>query len=135
MLDTNICSYIMRKHPIEVLDRLHSLAGKKHRIVISAITYSELRYGAIGKKASPKHNHIVDEFMQRVDSVIPWDKVSVEHSSDIKKHLSDRGTPISNNDIAIAGNAIANDCILVTNNSSEFSRIPELKLENWVNHN
>ncbi len=57
----------------------------KDRIVISAITYAELRFGAIGKKASPKHNLIVDEFMERIDSVLPWGKGAVEETTKIKK--------------------------------------------------
>jgi len=123
----------MRNRPKEVLDKLISLVSKRNKIVISAITYSELRYGAIGKKASPKHNIIIDEFMERIDSVLAWDKDSVDESAKIKKHLSDLGTPIGINDIAIAGNAIATDCILVTNNTSEFIRIPNLIIQDWVN--
>jgi tRNA(fMet)-specific endonuclease VapC len=122
----------MRNHPIEVLNKLQERVNSRHRIVVSAITYSELRYGAIGKKASPKHNIIVNDFMQRIDSIMAWDKNSVDESTHIKKYLSDLGKPIGNNDIAIAGNALAKGCILVTNNVSEFSRVPHLIIEDWV---
>ena len=132
MLDTNICSYIMKNHPQEVLEKLQNMVNKRHRIVVSAITYSELRYGAIGKKASPKHNTIVSEFMERIDGVIAWDKHSVDEATKVKKYLSDKGMLIGNNDIAIAGNAIAHSCVLVTNNTGEFTRVPNLVLENWV---
>jgi len=132
MLDTNICSYIMKAHPQEVLEKLQNMVNKRHRIVISAITYSELRYGAIGKKASPKHNEIVNEFMERVDGVIAWDKKSADEATSVKKHLSEQEILIGNNDIAIAGNAIAHCCVLVTNNTGEFKRVPKLALENWV---
>lgn len=121
----------MREHPQEVLEKLQSRVNEKHRIVISAITYSELRYGAIGKKASPKHNEIVNEFMERIDGVIAWDKNSVDEATKVKKHLTDKGSLISNNDIAIAGNAIAHCCVLVTNNTGEFKRVLNLALENW----
>ncbi len=134
MLDTNICSYIIRNHPREVITKLQDIVQKRHRIVVSAITYSELKYGAIGKKASPKHVEIVADFMQRVDAIIPWDRNSVDEATKIKKYLSDKGQLIGNNDIAIAGNAIAHSCVLVTNNTGEFVRIPHLKLENWVNN-
>lgn len=133
MLDTNICSFIMRKHPKKVLETLQFHVNHRDRIVISAITYSELRYGAIGKRASPKHNIIVDEFMERIDSVLSWDYAAVNESTRIKKTLSEQGNIISNNDIAIAGHAISANAILITNNTKEFIRVDNLTLEDWVN--
>jgi tRNA(fMet)-specific endonuclease VapC len=128
----NICSSIMRERPINVLKVLQAHLENKDRIVVSAITYAEMRFGAIGKKASPKHNTIVDEFMSRIDSVLSWDKEAVDATTDIKKALSDKGTPIGANDTAIAGHAIASDCVLVTNNTKEFERVPALHLEDWT---
>ena len=132
MLDTNICSFIMREQPLSVLNALQAHVENRDRIVISAITYSELRFGAIGKKASPRHNFIIDEFMVRVDAVLAWDKAAVEMTSKIKKLLSDQGNLIGNNDTMIAGHAISANCILVTNNTKEFKRVPELALEDWA---
>ncbi|MDP4530069.1 PIN domain-containing protein [Alkalimonas delamerensis] len=131
MLDTNICSFIMRERPETLLKVLQGHVENKDRLVISAITYAELRFGAIGKKASPKHNLIVDQFMERVDAVLPWDKAAVETTATIKRYLAERGTPIGANDAAIAGNAIAAGCVLVTNNTREFERVPDLRIEDW----
>ena len=132
MLDTNICSFIMRERPVSVLASLQNHVENRDRIVISAITYAELRFGAIGKKASPKHNMIVDEFMERIDGVLAWDKGAVEATSKIKKILNEQGNPIGNNDTMIAGHAISVKCILVSHNTREFERVPELILEDWV---
>ncbi|MCP4285061.1 MAG: type II toxin-antitoxin system VapC family toxin [Gammaproteobacteria bacterium] len=132
MLDTNICSFIMRQHPESVLNRLQEHVEHRNRIVISAITYAELRFGAIGKKASPKHNRIVDEFLTRIDAILAWDQDAVEATTIIKKTLSDQGTPIGNNDSMIAGHAISKACVLVTNNTKEFERVPGLTVEDWV---
>lgn len=132
MLDTNICSYVMRERPESVLKALQAHVEHKDKIVVSAITYAELRFGAIGKKASPKHNVIVDEFMDRLDDVFAWDQEAVESTAKIKKALSDKGTPIGNNDSMIAGHAISSGCVLVTNNTKEFERVPDLVLENWA---
>lgn len=131
LLDTNICSYIMRERPESVLTELQSRVMHRDRIVISAITYAELRFGAIGKKSSPKHNVIVDEFMARIDAVLAWDKGAVEATAQIKRYLSDKGTPIGNNDTMIAGHAVSEGCILVTNNRKEFDRVPDLEIEDW----
>jgi tRNA(fMet)-specific endonuclease VapC len=132
MLDTNICSFIMRQRPEIVLSVLQSHVDKRDRIVISAITYAELRFGAIGKKASQKHNMIVNEFMERVDGVLAWDQLAVDETTQIKKTLSDQGNPIGNNDTMIAGHAISEGCVLVTNNTREFERVPDLQIEDWT---
>lgn len=132
MLDTNICSFIMRERPLYLLKVLQAHVENKDRIVVSAITYAEMRFGAIGKKASPKHNVIVDEFMSRVDSVLAWDQSAVEATTVVKKDLSDKGTPISVNDTSIAGHAIASGCVLVTNNTREFERVEGLHIEDWT---
>lgn len=132
MLDTNICSFIMREQPISLLEKLQAHVEKRDRIVISAITYAELRFGAIGKKASPKHNILVNAFMERLNAVLPWDREAVDATTLIKKHLSDKGTPIGPNDTMIAGHALSSGCILVTNNTKEFSRVPDLPIEDWV---
>lgn len=132
MLDTCICSFIMREQPITVLQKLQTVVGKQHRIVISAITYQEMQYGLLGKKASPKHAVLVEDFLKRVDEVLPWDKAAVDATTEVKRDLMAKGTPIGNNDTAIAGHAIATDCVLVTNNTREFKRVSGLNLEDWV---
>ncbi|WP_447873221.1 type II toxin-antitoxin system VapC family toxin [Serratia fonticola] len=132
MLDTNICSFIMREQPEAVIKRLEQAVLRNHRIVVSAITYAEMRFGAIGKKASPRHAQLVDAFCARLDAVLAWDLAAVDATTKVKVALSAAGTSIGPNDTAIAGHAIAADAILVTNNTREFVRVPDLKLEDWV---
>ena len=132
MLDTCICSFLMREHPEAVIRRLAAEVGRGNRIVISAITYAELRYGQVGKKASPKHKVLVDEFVRRLDAVIAWDLRAVDTTVEVMRQLNAAGTPIGPNDTAIAGHAIAIGCTLVTNNVREFSRVPGLVYEDWV---
>ena len=121
----------MRKRPVKLLETLQKHVINRDKIVISAITYAELRFGAIGKKASPKNNLIVDEFMERVDSVLAWGEEAVEETARIKKMLSDQGNSIGTNDTMIAGHAIAVQSVLVTNNVREFERVPGLNYEDW----
>ncbi len=132
MLDTCICSFIMRERPDTVLKRLAAEVGRSNRIVISAITYSEMRYGQIGKKASPRHKTMVDEFVKRLDAVLPWDQKAVDATLEVKRRLTDTGSIIGANDTAIAGHAIASESTLVTNNLREFSRVSGLKYEDWA---
>ena len=132
MLDTNTCSFLIRKKPEYLLEKLQRTAQAGHPIVVSAITYAELTFGAVNKKASPKMAGIVSEFAERLDGVIAWDKIAVERSTQIKKELESVGTPIEYNDTLIAGHAIAVNTILVADNVREFSRVDKLKYENWV---
>ncbi|USX24194.1 type II toxin-antitoxin system VapC family toxin [Oxalobacteraceae bacterium OTU3CINTB1] len=131
MLDTYICSFIMREHPVSVLQRLTEKVAQNNRIVISAATYAEMRYGQIGKKASPKHKNLVDEFVKRLDAVLPWDQAAVDATIEVKTQLTKAGSVIGENDIAIAGHAISTGCVVVTNNVREFSRVPGLSYEDW----
>ncbi|PHN29908.1 type II toxin-antitoxin system VapC family toxin [Pseudomonas sp. ICMP 460] len=132
MLDTCICSFIMRERPECVLDRLAAEVARNNRIVISAITYAEMRYGQVGKKASPKHKTLVDEFVKRLDEVLPWGLAAVDATVEVKRSLTEHGLIIGQNDTAIAGHAIATECTLVTNNVREFSRVAGLSYEDWV---
>ncbi|MEE8059487.1 MAG: type II toxin-antitoxin system VapC family toxin [Pseudomonadales bacterium] len=132
MLDTNICSFLIRNKPDYLLDKLQKTVQSGHQVVISSITYAELSFGAASKKASPKMAGIVTDFVERLDTVLPWDKKAIEHSTIIKTELESSGTPISHNDTLIAGHAIAEGSLLVTDNVREFSRVTGLLFENWV---
>ncbi|KIC86403.1 type II toxin-antitoxin system VapC family toxin [Pantoea agglomerans] len=132
MLDTNICSFIMREQPAAVIKRLEQAVLRNHRIVVSAITYAEMRFGTIGRKASPRHAQLVDAFCARLDAILPWDRAAVDATTEIKAALTAAGTPIGPNDTAIAGHAIAAGAVLVTNNTREFARVPGLVLEDWA---
>ena len=120
------------ERPESVLTELQARVQHSDRIIISAITYAELRFGAIGKKSSPRHNVIVDEFIARIDAVLAWDMAAAEETVKIKKRLSDKGPPIGNNDIMIAGHAVSANSVLVTNNKKEFKRVPDLEIEDWT---
>ncbi|OWO67980.1 VapC toxin family PIN domain ribonuclease [Vibrio cholerae] len=109
------------------------MVSKRHRVVISVVTYQEMQYGLLGKKASPKHAVLVEEFLKRVDAILPFDKAAADAAISVKRDLMQKGTPIGNNDTAIAGHALATGCTLITNNSREFQRVNELLIEDWVN--
>lgn len=133
MLDTNICSFIIREQPEAVQKRLEQAVLRGHRIVVSAITYLEMRFGATGPKASPRQVQLVDEFCARLDAILPCDRAAVDATTDNRVAPRLAGTPIGQNDTAIACHAIAAGAILVTNNTRRFERVPGLLMEDWVN--
>lgn len=132
MLDTNICSYIMRERPASVLERLQEVATSQHRIVISVITYYEMLLGTVGRNASPRHARLVEAFVSRLSTILPWEAASAERATRIKQDLAAKGTPVGGNDTMIAGHALAAECVLVTNNTREFVRVIGLRIEDWA---
>ena len=132
MLDTNICSFLMRARQPAIEARLIAAADSGSLIVVSAITYAELRYGATGPNASTKHAVMVSEFALRLDGILPWDAAAVDRAAELRAELRRRGTPIGDNDVAIAGHALAAGATLVTNNLREFGRVPNLSVDDWT---
>lgn len=130
MLDTCICSFIMREQPEAVLKRLEQAVLLGHRIVISAITWAEISLAA--RETGPAAQQLADAFAARLDAILPWDRAAVDATTDVKVALCLAGTPIGPNDTTIAGHAIAADAVLVTNNVREFVRVPGLLMEDWV---
>jgi tRNA(fMet)-specific endonuclease VapC len=133
MLDTNICSFIMRERPAQVLQRLQAAVEAQNSIVISVITYYEMLLGVIGRNASPRHAALVDAFVARLSAILPWERGAAEEAMRIRRDLNAKGMPIGSNDIMIAGHARAAECVLVTNNMREFSRVKGLRVEDWSN--
>lgn len=132
MLDTNICSFIMRARPAALLERLQAAVQDRNRIVVSVITYYEMLLGTIDRKASPRHAGLVEAFVARLSDILPWDRAAAEESTRIGKELAAAGTPIGGNDTMIAGHALAVRCTLVTNNMREFGRVKNLAAEDWM---
>lgn len=129
LLDTNIVIYVMKRRPIEVLDVFNQNAN---RMAISAITLSELFQGA--EKSSKVNDNLfaIEDFCSRL-AVLPYGPKAAQHYGAIRGALEKIGQPIGVNDLHIAAHARSEGLILVTNNVSEFARVPALQLENWIN--
>ena len=129
MLDTNICSYIIRDNPKGIYEKLKEIE-KNNTIAISSIVVSELFYGAY-KKGSPKLKKVVSLFVEHF-VICDYDKISASYYANIRYSLEKKGQIIGANDLLISAHALSKNAILVSNNIKEFSRIDELKVENWV---
>ena|SRR5579863_1992195 len=129
LLDTNICIYISKEKPTQVLQKFESLMVGE--VGMSTITYGELYYGA-EKSHSPKKSLALLEELIHLIPPIPLSTATSKQYGNIRCHLEKQGKPIGNNDLWIAAHALDLKLILVTNNAKEFQRIPGLKIENWV---
>lgn len=129
MLDTNICIYIKKHHPPQVLTKLQSLSAKQ--LCMSSVTYAELFYGAIKSQQVAKNIDII-KALTSIISVLSFDEAAAEHYGAIRTDLEKRGLIIGSNDLFIAAHALSLKYVLVSNNLREFDRVTGLMTENWL---
>jgi len=129
LLDTNILSDFVRHPSGLVASRLDAL-GVDEEICTSIVVAAELRYGAM-KKKSPALSARIEEVLKVID-LPPLTSDADRHYALLRTELETTGTPIGANDMFIAAHALATDCILVTDNVSEFQRVRDLKIQNWL---
>jgi tRNA(fMet)-specific endonuclease VapC len=128
LLDTNILSSMLRVPGGIAHERMRGLAGGS--VFTSIVVAAELRFGA-AKKGSQTLLQGIEALLRSI-AVEPLSTPSDASYASIRVGLERAGTPIGNNDMLIAAHALATDSILVTDNTREFSRIPGLKIENWL---
>jgi tRNA(fMet)-specific endonuclease VapC len=128
LLDTNILSDLIRNPQGLIASRI-SQAGED-AICTSIVVAAELRYGAV-KSNSAKLAERVDLILSALE-ILPLKMPVDHHYALLRNHLTKQGTPIGPNDQLIAAHALANNLTVVTANIREFSRVPELNVENWL---
>jgi tRNA(fMet)-specific endonuclease VapC len=129
MLDTDTCSYIIKRSNPAVLDRLRAVPVSD--VSMSVISKSELLYGVENSPRRAQDALAVDAFLRHID-VLDFTAVSAGHYAQIRSDLRRRGEMIGANDLFIAAHARSLGLILVTNNTNEFGRVQGLSLENWA---
>lgn len=129
LLDTNTCIYLIKKRPPEVIHRFeeHTVGD----IGVSSVTTAELYFG-VEKSQRPAQNRAALEQFLLPLVVADFDYTAAIAYGRIRSALEKRGTPIGPLDTLIAAHAVSLSLTLVTSNVREFSRIPDLKVENWV---
>jgi tRNA(fMet)-specific endonuclease VapC len=129
MLDTDICSYVIKERPSSVLTHFRKL--RMDQLCISVVTYAELIYGVEHSSSKRVNRQIVDDFIKHL-GVIEWNKTAAEHYGNIRADLQKRGSLIGAMDMMISAHARSRKAVLVTNNESHFRRVKNLKVENWI---
>lgn len=128
LLDTNICIYIINQKPPAVLERFKKFATGE--IAISSVVAAELAFG-VEKTSSARNKEALNLFLAPL-SILPFDAGCIWTYASLRAQLEKTGRSIGALDTMIAAQALAMDLPLVTNNQKEFSRVPGLRLENWV---
>jgi tRNA(fMet)-specific endonuclease VapC len=126
LLDTNAVIALLN-------DATSNLARRARRerpgdLAISVIVVHELFYGAFKSRRASQNVSLVDSLQF---AVIEFDKEDARHAGEIRALLAAKGAPIGPYDVLIAGQAVARNMILVTHNTNEFARVPQLQTEDW----
>lgn len=129
MLDTNICIFAIRNSNDNVLKKFHEHLDDE--LYISSITLAELMYGVEKSKKPEQNRNALLQFLTLIDIKEFSEKAAIEYGK-IRAFLENQGTPIGPLDTLIAAHAVSENMILVTHNTKEFLRVPDLTVENWT---
>ncbi|HET9359849.1 MAG TPA: type II toxin-antitoxin system VapC family toxin [Vicinamibacterales bacterium] len=129
MLDTNTCSYIMKRSHPTVLRRLRAVPVRD--VCMSVVTRAELLHGVEVSPRRAQDGAALAAFLPYVDAV-DFGNDAAQHYAEIRADLKKQGALIGANDLFIAAHARALGLTLVTNNTAEFGRVSKLAVENWT---
>ncbi len=129
VLDTDICSYLMKRTHPGLIERVTRFSPQE--LKISAVTVFELEYGIRRSERREPLRRVVREFLENVE-VLTWTVPAAVEAGAVRAELSAVGRPIGAYDMLIAGHARSLNATLVTNNLQEFSRVSGLQLDDWV---
>jgi tRNA(fMet)-specific endonuclease VapC len=127
LLDANAVIAILNDPASPVAQRVR--VEEPRDVAISAIVVHELYYGAYKSKRVQQNLALIESLQFEV---LEFEQEDAKHAGEVRAILAARGTPIGPYDVLIAGQAKARNRILVTNNTSEFSRVPGLRTQNWA---
>ena len=128
LLDTNICIHFFRGK-YNLIEKLESIG--LNNCAISEITLAELVFGAENSLNPQKNHNIIEQFSKQVTILPIYDAIRTYGVEKVRLRKS--GTMISDIDLLIGSTAVEKDLIMVTENTNEFERISNIKLENWIN--
>ena len=129
ILDTDTVSFFFRGNE-KVIRNIDNYLTQFVNLNISIITYYEILNGLLFKDAKKQLNKFLE--FTKYNKILPLTVLSVNNSANIYANLRKTGKVISHNDVLIAGIAITNNFVLITNNTYHFKRIKELEIDNWT---
>ena len=130
LLDTNILSDLVHNPQGLVAQKIASTG--EGSICTSIIVAGELRFGA-RKLGSKRLTNQLDAILSAIE-ILPLERPADHYYGELRANLEKQGTPIGPNDMLIAAHALVLDCVVVTANVKEFSRVARLKVENWLQY-
>ncbi|MCX7061612.1 MAG: type II toxin-antitoxin system VapC family toxin [Gammaproteobacteria bacterium] len=129
LLDTNICIYLLNDRRPEAIEIARRFVAAD--CMLSVMTELELEVGRIKSQRGPRYEATLAHFLGSL-TVLPLTREDARRAAGLRAVLETKGTPIGPYDLLIAAQALSRDLTVVTNNETEFRRVPGLKLENWI---
>jgi tRNA(fMet)-specific endonuclease VapC len=129
MMDTDACIALLKHRPETMRNRLSCLSLEE--VGISGIVAAELWFGVAHSQKKKQNEAALKDFLEYV-TLLDWPCEAASFYGNIRDVLHRQGTPIGAMDLLIASHALYLDAVLVTNNTREFERVPNLKIENWM---
>jgi tRNA(fMet)-specific endonuclease VapC len=129
LLDTDVSSYIMKRYTPALIERVKSFSVRE--LKVSVVTVFELEFGILRSDRPEPLRRVVQAFLENVE-ILPWTTTAAVHAGAIRAELADIGKPIGAYDLQIAGHARSLGVTLVTHNRKEFSRVSDLRWEDWA---
>jgi len=131
LFDTDAITNIFKKKPsLKLVENLKTLP--KEAQYVATITISEIVYGAMKSNRPEFHLQNMKQIIIPSVNILPFDSSAAFIAGEIRASLEKKGTPLAFADLLIASIALANNLVLVTGNTKHFSRIDNLKCENWL---
>jgi tRNA(fMet)-specific endonuclease VapC len=132
LLDTNACIALINGDPSGVRPRLAQVLKGRASVAVSAVVAFELWYGAAKSTRRQANRQRLETFFAGPLDLVAFDDEDARVTGEIRATLEAAGTPIGAYDLLIAGQALRHDATLVTANTAEFSRVPELRWQDWA---
>ena len=126
ILDTDHCVEILRGRL-----QWQGRVAPDTSLLITAVTVSELIFGAHRSERLAENLALIDEFLEIV-TILPFDEAAARRHGQLKDILRRTGTPLADLDLQIASIALSRGLLLVTHNTAHFARIPGLVLADWL---
>ncbi|MCR1795739.1 PIN domain-containing protein [Leptospira sp. id769339] len=128
LLDTNICIFLIKKKNQKILDKLKKNLNKG--LFISSLTLAELEFGIENSDYKEKNRVSLIEILSIFD-ILPFEQSDAQTFGIIKADLKKSGNLIGSIDTLLAAQALSRDLVFITNNTREFNRVKNLKIEDW----
>jgi len=123
LLDTNACVELLNERDTLIAQKLARVVPQA--VVVCSVVKAELYHGAYKSNRREANLNLLARFFQRFTS-LPFDDSAAEEYGRLRALLQKKGNLIGPNDLLIASIALANHVTLVTHNTNEFSRVPDL---------
>jgi tRNA(fMet)-specific endonuclease VapC len=128
-LDTNVCIAVLNNSSAPARARVSQFTATE--VAISSIVLFELYFGAHKSRRAEANLRVLKSFVSRV-TVLDFSQEDAAEAGRLRAYLQSLGQPIGPFDVLIAAQAKARSLPLATNNVREFARVPELKIEDWL---